>query len=208
MKVTRCPIIPGVQVLRAEPREDRRGMFADLWDQAQLPGHGAGIWPWRLSITVSDQWVLRGLHYQLDAEPSLGDAGEDVRDRMAKVVTCLRGEVLDVLVDLRLRSPAFGRHARFELVAPVVGQQAPVSLYVPPGVAHGYLVRSTRATMLYGFSMPHRPSLDRSLRWNDPALGIDWGLPHGVLAVLSDKDASGITLEQYLSGTEVFDTEA
>lgn len=203
LKFSGCAI-PGVRVLRAVPHEDARGMFADLWEPAHLPGSADRSW--RMAVTCSEQWVVRGLHYQLDACGL--ELATRVEPRMAKVVTCLRGEVRDVLVDLRLRSHAFGRHATFDLVAPVVGQQAPVSLYVPPGVAHGYVVLSRSATVLYGFSARFDPSRDRALLWNDPALGIDWGILHGAVPILSAKDAAAPTLEQYISGAEVFDEDA
>lgn len=194
--------IPGVLLLHGKEHADERGMFSDLWDERELPGYGNGDRPWRMSITCSNQWVVRGLHYQLDPV-----GGSDIRDRMAKVVTCLAGNVLDVLVDLRLRSPAFGQRLTLTLAAPGPGQQ-PVSVFIPPGVAHGYIVRSQRATMLYGFSTTFVSTRDRALLWNDPALGIDWGLPHGAIPILSAKDRAGITLEQYISGNEVFDEEA
>jgi len=117
--------------------------------------------------------VLRGLHYQV----------EHAQGKLVRVVV---GEVFDVAVDLRERSPTFGRHVALRLSA-----DDPRMLWVPPGFAHGFVVLSEVAEFLYKTTDYWYPEHERTLLWNDPALRIDWPVADPLLA---PKDAAGTPL--------------
>ena len=130
----------------------------------------------------SARGVLRGLHYQLN-QPQ------------GKLVHVVRGAVFDVAVDLRRTSPSFGRWVGVELSGSNHKQ-----LWLPPGMAHGFLVTSESADFLYKTTRYYAPEAERCVRWDDPAIGIDW--PKGDRApLLSAKDAAAPAL----SGAELFD---
>lgn len=114
--------------------------------------------------------TVRGLHFQI-APMAQG-----------KLVRCLRGAILDVAVDLRRSSPTFGQHVSAVLTADN-GHQ----LWVPPGFAHGFITRSVDTEVFYLVTSYYSPAHDRGLLWNDPALGIDWGVEDDEVQ-LSDKD--------------------
>jgi len=114
--------------------------------------------------------TVRGLHFQL--EPMA----------QGKLVRCLKGGILDVAVDIRRSSPTFGQHVSAELTADN-GHQ----LWVPPGFAHGFVTLTENTEVFYLVTAYYSPAHDRGLLWNDPALGIDWGIGDEE-AQLSDKD--------------------
>jgi len=127
----------------------------------------------------SSKGVLRGLHYQL------GDAAQ------GKLVWVTSGTVFDVIVDLRRSSPSFGAWDGY-----VLNTETHDRLYVPPGCAHGFLVLSDVADFHYKVSMPYRPDMDRSLRWNDPELAIEWPIEIGIEPLVSPKDAAAATFAE------------
>ncbi|MBX3021247.1 MAG: dTDP-4-dehydrorhamnose 3,5-epimerase [Bdellovibrionales bacterium] len=137
---------------------DLRGFFTerfrvDLWQQ-HFPEHGGFI---QDNYSWSKAKVLRGLHYQ--AEPVQG-----------KLVTCVAGSILDVVVDLRKGSQTYGEYDAFSLSA-----EKPQWLWVPPGFAHGFFVTSdSGAGVAYKVDSLYNPKTEGSLRWNDPTLNIDW----------------------------------
>ena len=120
----------------------------------------------------SVQGVLRGLHYQ-------------TQHAQGKLVRVTHGSVFDVVVDLRRGSPAFGRHATF-----LLSSSQPEQLWIPEGLAHGFLVLSERAVVSYAVTAPYHPASEQVLRWDDPALAIAWQLD-GRQPLLSAKDAAG-----------------
>jgi dTDP-4-dehydrorhamnose 3,5-epimerase len=126
----------------------------------------------------SRRGVLRGLHYQ-------------VRQPQGKLVRVSQGAVFDVAVDIRQGSPSFGRWVGVELSADNQRQ-----LWVPAGMAHGFLVLSESADFLYKTTDYYAPEHERCIAWDDPAIGIDWPLAaHGIAApLLSDKDRAGVPL--------------
>jgi dTDP-4-dehydrorhamnose 3,5-epimerase len=128
------------------------------------------------NLSASARGVLRGLHYQ-------------VRQPQGKLVRVVAGEVYDVAVDLRRASPTFGRWVGERLSA-----ENHRMLWVPPGFAHGFLVLSDRAEFLYTATDYYAPQHERTLLWNDPALGIAWPLEGEPL--LKPKDAAGAPLAQ------------
>jgi len=165
-------------VLILEPKVfgDARGFFFESFnarDFAQATGIQAEFV--QDNHSKSRQGVLRGLHYQI-AHPQ------------GKLVRVAQGEVFDVAVDLRRSSPDFGRWVGVHLSADNHRQ-----LWVPPGFAHGFVVLSETAEFLYKTTDYWYPEHERSLRWNDPALGIDWPLTSEPL--LAAKDAQAPMLE-------------
>jgi dTDP-4-dehydrorhamnose 3,5-epimerase and related enzymes len=150
--------IAGAFSIRMDRHEDERGFFGRVWDAAEFEGHGLSGTLAQVSLSLNPRrGTLRGLHYQ--AAPH-----EEV-----KLITCVRGSVWDVIVDLRPESPTFCAWYGETLDATSLG-----SLYVPEGCAHGYLTTSDDALLLYEVSEMHDPALARGIRWDDPAFGIRW----------------------------------
>jgi len=164
-------------VLVIEPRVfgDARGFFFESWNRrAFAEAVGRDVEFVQDNHSASERNVLRGLHYQ-------------VRQAQGKLVRVVAGEVYDVVVDLRRSSPTFGKWVGERLSA-----ENRRMLWVPPGLAHGFLVLSERAEFLYKTTEYYAPEHERSLLWNDPALGIDWPLDGEPL--LKPKDAAGTPL--------------
>jgi dTDP-4-dehydrorhamnose 3,5-epimerase len=161
--------LPGVRLAELERRADERGYFARVWDPAELESAGLNSALAQVSVAFNDRrGTLRGLHFQ--AEPHAE----------AKLVRCTRGAVFDVVVDLRRDSPAFRRWLGIEL-READGRM----LYVPEGLAHGYLTLEDRSETLYLISEPYAPDAARGVRWDDPAFAIEWPAEP---AVISDRD--------------------
>jgi dTDP-4-dehydrorhamnose 3,5-epimerase len=156
-------------------RSDSRGSFHESW---QLDRYAEAGLPTRWvqdNVSHSHRGVLRGLHFQ---HP----------EGQGKLVSALSGEILDVAVDVRRDSPAFGRS-----ISIVLSSRDRRQLYVPPGFAHGFFVLSDEATVHYKCTEFYRPALERVLAWNDPALGLSWPVD---TPTLSPRDASGMRLEE------------
>lgn len=161
--------VGGAFLVEMEPREDSRGFFARVFCAEEFAAHGLEPHVAQINNAFTARArTLRGLHYQV------APAGE------AKLVRCLRGRVFDVLVDLRAGSSTFRRWFGVELSG---GDRR--MLYVPKGCAHGYLTLEDESELLYLASAPYSSSHERVLRWNDPAIGIDWPVSP---VILSDKD--------------------
>ena len=161
--------LSGAFVVETEPIEDERGWFVRIYDDAELVERGLASRFVQGSIAFNKEWgTLRGLHYQ--AEPHAE----------AKLVRCVRGSVYDVIVDLRPGSSTFKRWAAAELSA--AGGEL---LYVPEGLAHGYVTLEDETETLYLISAAYAPEAARGVRWDDPAFGIEW--PHDP-RVMSEKD--------------------
>ena len=125
--------------------------------------------------SFSRQWTLRGLHFQLE-------------HTQGKLVRVVAGAVFDVAVDLRKSSSTYGCWAGAELSAQNYKQ-----MWVPPGLAHGFLVLSETAEFLYKTTDYYHPQSEACLLWNDPAIGIQWPLPSGVNPNMNAKDAAGLS---------------
>ena len=163
--------LPRVLLLRPRVFGDARGFFYELFRAEALREHGI-VDPFvQANRSSSVRGTLRGLHYQLHPRAQ------------GKLVEVLAGEVFDVAVDLRRGSPHFGRWA-----GAVLRAEEHQLLWVPPGFAHGFLVLSERAEFLYFCTAPYAPELERSVRWDDPAIGIVWPA-NPDLARISPKDA-------------------
>ncbi len=164
--------IPDVKLVVPTVHRDHRGFFTERW-RSDLP-HLPAVWS-QDNHARSVRGTLRGLHYQTQEHAQ------------GKLVGVARGCILDVAVDLRRGSPTFGRH-----VAVRLDDEAQCQLWVPAGFAHGYLVLSELADVIYKVDYPYTPAANRGVRWDDPRLGIDWGLSELGLRtpVLSATDAS------------------
>lgn len=156
--------------------EDARGDFAEIWRRTPFAAAGVGADFVQDNLVRSTARVVRGLHYQLPPAAQ------------GKLVHVLHGEIFDVAVDLRSGSATFGRHVACRLSA-AEGN----GLWIPPGFAHGYAVLSDRADVLYKVTAEYDPTLDRGIRWDDPALGVRWPV---LDPVLSAKDRALPTLAE------------
>jgi dTDP-4-dehydrorhamnose 3,5-epimerase len=168
--------IPDVLVIEPAVFGDARGFFFESWNRrsfAKLIGRDVDFV--QDNHSASGRGVLRGLHYQ-------------VRQAQGKLVRVVSGEVFDVVVDLRRSSPTFGRWVGEHLSAANHRM-----LWVPAGFAHGFLVLSESADFLYKSTDYYAPEHERTLLWNDPAVGVQWPLD-GVTPLLKPKDAAGTAL--------------
>lgn len=162
-------------VIRIQPRvyQDIRGFFLETYQKEVFSQ--AGIWQEFVqdNHSSSTQWTLRGLHYQ-------------VTHTQGKLVRAVIGEIFDVAVDLRQSSPYFGNW-----VGAYLSDENKEQLWIPPGFAHGFLVLSERADVVYKTTDYYDPEGDRTIRWDDPSLGIVWPIPEGTHPLVSEKDRSG-----------------
>jgi dTDP-4-dehydrorhamnose 3,5-epimerase len=177
MKVERTAL-PGV--LLVEPRifRDERGLFLETFHDARNGEAGVAGPFVQDNFSRSRRGTLRGLHFQ---EPQA----------QGKLVQVLRGTVFDVAVDIRRGSPTFGKWLGLELDGETQRQ-----LWVPPGFAHGFYVLSDEAEFMYKCTALYAPQCERSIRWNDPELGIAWPTPdRSDTPLLSKKDAEAPLLK-------------
>jgi dTDP-4-dehydrorhamnose 3,5-epimerase len=171
-------------VLEIVPKKfgDARGFFSETYSQKRFAEAGIDIgWVQDNQSFSAEKGVLRGLHFQL--APFAQD----------KLIRVLRGSIFDVAVDLRRNSPSYGKWTSSVLSAEAWNQ-----LLVPKGFAHGFLTLEPGAEVFYKVSAPYAPEHERAVRWNDPAIGIDWPLG-GLAPVLSAKDAAAPLLADVVS---------
>jgi dTDP-4-dehydrorhamnose 3,5-epimerase len=174
--------IPDLLIIEPKVFGDDRGFFFESFNRrrfAELSGRDVDFVQDNHSRSVKN--VLRGLHYQ-------------IQHPQGKLVRAVQGAVLDIAVDIRKSSPSFGQHVAVELSA-----QNRRMLWIPEGFAHGFVVLSETAEFLYKTTDYWFPEHERSIRWDDPALAIDWKLQ--VAPAISGKDAQG----KVLAEAELFD---
>lgn len=169
MNILETPI-PGVVVLEPKVFHDPRGFFVETFRETWLPSVGLNVNFVQGNHSRSRRGILRGLHYQL-------------QQAQGKLVRVSRGKVFDVAVDTRIGSPAFGNWFGIEL-----DDQFHRMLYIPPGLAHGFLVMSEEADFLYQCTDYYHPQSEQGIAWNDPGIGIEWP-DVGVEPTVSTKDA-------------------
>jgi dTDP-4-dehydrorhamnose 3,5-epimerase len=164
--------LPGVFVIEPKVFGDERGFFFESFNRRAFAA-AVGVDPDFVqdNHSRSRKGVLRGLHYQI-LQPQ------------GKLVRVVAGEVLDVVVDVRRSSPGFGRAITVRLSAANHRQ-----VWVPPGFAHGFVVLSESADFLYKTTDYYAPQHERAVRWNDPALGIDWEIDFEPTLSAKDRDA-------------------
>ncbi len=179
MKATATDI-HDVWLLQPKVFGDARGFFFESFNQRVFQQLTGVTLPFvQDNHSRSARGVLRGLHFQ-------------VQQPQGKLVRVVQGEVFDVAVDIRPRSPTLGRW-----VGVVLSAENQQQLWVPPGLAHGFLVLSDSAEVLYKTTDYYAPEHERSIRWDDPTLRIDWPL-EGIEPVLSAKDAAGLSWQEAL----------
>jgi len=169
-------IIPDVVLIRRTLHHDERGAFSEMFKRSAFEEAGITLDFVQDNLVSSCRHVLRGLHYQLPPKVQ------------GKLVSVIRGEILDVAVDLRRTEPTFGAAVTAHLTS-----ENGEMLWVPPGFAHGYLVLSETADVWYKVTGEYAPTLDRGIRWDDPAVTIPWPISD---PVLSKKDRNLPSLAQ------------
>jgi len=167
MKVTKTPI-EGLCIITPDVFSDERGFFFEGYQKERYQKLGVEAEFVQDNISFSKKGVLRGLHYQV---PPF-DQG--------KLVSVLQGSVLDVAVDIRSASPTFGKYVSVELSAENKKQ-----FFIPSGFAHGFLALEEGTLFQYKCTNVYSKECDRGILWNDPELGIEWGI---VNPILSPKD--------------------
>jgi dTDP-4-dehydrorhamnose 3,5-epimerase len=172
--------IPDVFVIAPKVFGDDRGFFMESYNRRSMAALGIDFEFVQDNHSRSARGVLRGLHYQ-------------IRQPQGKLVRVVAGEIFDVAVDIRRASPTFGQWVGVTLSA-----ENKRMAWVPPGFAHGFCVTSDYAEVLYKATDYYAPEHERSILWNDPAIGVDWPLAGEPL--LSEKDRKGVLL----SDSEVY----
>jgi dTDP-4-dehydrorhamnose 3,5-epimerase len=169
-------IIPEVILVKPKTIGDTRGFFKEHYKHSDFMAGGIPDLFIQDNHSRSSKNILRGLHYQKLPKPQ------------AKLVSVIRGKILDVAVDIRQGSPSFGKWLAAEL-----SDENHHQLYVPVGFAHGFAVLSDYADLLYKVTGEYSSEHDRGILWNDPALGIQWGIEQ---PLLSSKDQGQPLLAQ------------
>jgi len=168
--------IPDVILISPKVFADERGFLLESWQERKFSAAGIGARFVQDNHSRSHHHVLRGLHYQ-------------IHQPQGKLVRVVRGVVFDVAVDVRRSSPNFGRW-----VGVTLSEANHSMLWVPPGFAHGFLVLSDCADVLYRCTDFYAPDHERAIVWSDPDLGVQWPLPSGAEPHLSAKDAGAARL--------------
>ena len=163
--------LPEVVLIKPRVFGDARGFFFETWHERKFAAAGIAGHFVQDNHSHSTRHTLRGLHFQ-------------IRQPQGKLVRVSRGEVFDVVVDIRRSSPHFG-----QWVGVLLSDTNHQMLWVPPGFAHGYLALSDEIDFLYKCTDFYAPEHERALRWDDPEIGVQWPLPADARPVLSAKDA-------------------
>lgn len=169
--------LPGLQIIRPKIFQDARGSFVKTFHAGQFRELGLDFQPREEFFSTSAKNVLRGMHFQLPPAAH------------AKLVYCIAGRVLDVVLDLRKSSPTFGKTCARELNA--ANREM---FFIPVGFAHGFLALEDNATMIYQTSTVHSPAHDAGIVWN--SFGFDWPVKN---PVLSERDQKFPALREFNS---------
>jgi dTDP-4-dehydrorhamnose 3,5-epimerase len=174
MEVTQLPL-SGLKLIRPVVYPDQRGFFVETYRSERYARAGIDCTFVQDNHSRSAQGTLRGLHYQ-------HTPGQ------AKLMRVGKGRIFDVAVDIRADSPSFGRwHGVY------LDDEEHLQLFVPVGFAHGFCVVSEVADVLYKVTTPYDPATERTLRWNDPEIGVEWPV---VAPILSARDEQGESLAE------------
>ena len=169
----------GLLVIKPKVFEDDRGYFFESYNEKLLRQSGLSTNFVQDNQSLSQKNVLRGLHFQ--APPFA----------QGKLVRVIKGAVLDVVVDIRKKSPTYGKHLALEL-----NEQNKIMLWVPEGFAHGFLALQNETIFYYKCNNYYNKESEGCVKWNDDALGIDWKIAN---PVLSDKDIAGTPFRDFHS---------
>lgn len=170
--------IPDVLVVDPVVHEDARGFLMETWQRRRYEAAGIDAVFVQDVHSRSTRRTIRGLHYQVGRP-------------QGKLIRVISGEAFDVAVDLRRSSPTFG-----QWVGEVLSADNRRLLWIPPGFAHGFMVLSETADFEYRLTDYYDPVEERTVLWNDPAIGIDWPLKGGEEPLLSAKDLAGLPLSE------------
>lgn len=175
--------LPDVKIIKLPVFKDERGFFCETYHKLKFKTNGVNVNFVQDNHSGSKKGILRGLHYQL-------------HHTQGKLVRAVVGEIFDVAVDLRKSSPTFGKWVGVKL-----SSENKYQLWVPPGFAHGFFTLSDWAEVHYKATDYYAPKWERSLRWDDPQVGVVWPLADGRKPLLSNKDAEAPLLQD----ADVFD---
>lgn len=163
--------LEGAYIIELKQHHDPRGSFTRLFCRHEFERHGLDFKVVQTNHSYSHKkHTLRGMHYQTGA-------GSE-----KKLVKCIHGSILDVIVDLREHAPTFGHHYKIELT-----ESNNLMMLVPEGFAHGFLTLEDHSQVLYHVSNFYDPQLEKAIRWDDPYFGINWPVTN---PILSDRDAN------------------
>jgi dTDP-4-dehydrorhamnose 3,5-epimerase len=167
--------LKGAFVIELKPFHDHRGSFARTFCANEFAEHGLHTNLVQTNLSISGpKHTLRGMHYQIEGAEE------------AKLVRCIKGSILDTIIDLRKDSPTYCEHVSVKLTA-----DNNTMFYVPEGFAHGFVTLEEDSHVMYQVSNFYAPGKERGIRWNDPLFNIQWGVEQ---PVLSEKDS---VLEDY-----------
>jgi dTDP-4-dehydrorhamnose 3,5-epimerase len=169
--------LPEVVLITPRLFPDARGFFFERWQQRRFAAAGIDVRFVQDNHSHSVRHTLRGLHFQ-------------IQQPQGKLVYVVRGEVFDVAVDIRRSSPRFG-----QWIGVLLSEHNHQMLWVPAGFAHGYLALTDEIDVLYNCTDFYAPQFERTIRWDDAQIGVQWPLPAGVAPTLSEKDASAPLLK-------------
>ncbi len=163
--------LKGVFTIEIQPHHDERGQFVRTWCQDEFSRHSIDVAFVQSAVSINTRrGTLRGLHWQVAPHEE------------AKLVRCVRGGIYDVIVDIQPQSPTFGQWFGITLTSGSL-----LMLFVPPGFAHGFQTLVDDTEVSYQLSAAYAPASARGLRYDDPALGIDWPVP---VSRISERDRS------------------
>jgi dTDP-4-dehydrorhamnose 3,5-epimerase len=164
-----------IKLIKPNIFKDDRGYFFESFNSNKFSEIiGRNIDFIQDNYSISQQHVLRGLHYQLNAP-------------QAKLIQVIKGEIFDVAVDLRKSSPTFGKW-----VGHILSEENRLQMFIPEGFAHGFLTLSAKSEVLYKVNAPYNPDDEKTIIWNDPTLNINW--PFEKIPILSDRDKNSPVL--------------
>jgi dTDP-4-dehydrorhamnose 3,5-epimerase len=170
--------IKDVWLIKPKVFNDSRGYFMESFKESEFEKYIPGIHFVQDNESCSTKGVLRGLHFQLEPYAQ------------SKLVHVIRGEVLDIAVDIRKGSPTYGKY-----ISVVLSEENKHQLFMPKGFAHGFLVLSEIAIFIYKVDNLYTPSHERSIRYNDPILNINWGVSGEIDFLVSEKDTQAPSFE-------------
>jgi len=174
----------GLTLVETTPLQDERGLFVRLFCEREYVALRPGLrWPQVNLSQTRNAGAVRGMHFQYPPEAE------------AKLIRCLRGRVFDVAVDLRADSPTFLRWHGVQL-----DEGEPTQIFIPEGFAHGFQALTDNVQLLYLHTVPWSREKEGRLRYDDPALAIDWPLP---VTQVSEKDRSAPVLDREFAGVHL-----
>ena len=175
--------IDGLYVIENTCFKDLRGEFVEFWNHEKFKKEHLKINFFQDNISKSKKHVLRGLHFQ------------NKPHGQTKYVSVIKGKVLDVVVDIRKESTTFGKHFEIEL-----SEKTHYALWIPSGFAHGFLALAEESIFTYKCSGAYSTKHEHVIKWDDPELGIKWGVKN---PIVSEKDNNGISFKQYKASNSI-----